>query len=190
MCSMKRAALVILVGAALVAGNACAPKKAIRYSKRPVPKDAGIAVIIDVPEKIKNVVLTRFMETGFNLKAVAASDLYGMNAIYDIRDLKKVAYRSGGDSALISMEKTVSNIYKLHLYNYEINKAETLDEIKNRMNVQYLVIIELQDWEKVSWGRAIDLSTYEIVWLENYPTKYSDTIDTIIKYFIASMTKG
>ncbi len=40
----------------------------------------------------------------------------------------------------------------------------------------------------MSWGRIIDLKSYDIVWLENYPTRYSDDVDSIMDHFIKSMT--
>ena len=180
--------ILILITTALFQFS-CSHKKVVKYIKRPMPRRAGLAIIIDTPNRIKNVILSRFLKKGFNVKAIAASDMYSTKDVYDIKDLKKVAYKSSGNMSLVSMEKTFNNIYKLHLYNFEINKAEMLDEIKRKWNVQYLVLLNLKDWEKISWGRAIDLNTYEIVWLENYPTQYKDTVVTVVDHFIQSMTK-
>ncbi len=191
MTAIKSKNIIILsLACILFITAACSQKKAILYSKRPIPPFTAIAVIVDTPNKIKNVVLSRFLTSGYNVKAFAASDLYALSDVYDVRDLKKIANKTTGDLALVSMEKTYNNIFKLHVYNYEINKAEMLDEIKAKWNVQYLVLLDLQDWQKVCWARAIDLNTYEIIWLENYPTKYVDNIETVIDHFIQTMTKG
>jgi hypothetical protein len=62
-----------------------------------------------------------------------------------------------------------------------------LDEIKKKWGVSYLIILDLKDWQSVSWGRAIDLNTLELMWVENYPTRYTDNVETILDYFIESM---
>ena len=174
----------------LVIHAGCASKKAIKYTSKPIAPRSELAVIIDSPNNLKNVVFATFMNKGFKIKSFNASDLYKNTDHFDIRDFKKVAYSSGfgEDNTLLSTEKTYDNIFKLHLYNYELNKAAILEEIKNKMGVQYLIILDLRDWEKVSWARAIDLQTYEIIWVENYPTAYSDTIVSIVEHFIASMS--
>jgi len=41
-----------------------------------------------------------------------------------------------------------------------------------------------------SWGRAINLETFEIVWVENYPTRYNDTPEKIVDHFISTMSGG
>jgi hypothetical protein len=74
------------------------------------------------------------------------------------------------------------------VYNFEVNKIEILKEMKVKWDINYLIILDLKDWKNVCWGRAIDLNTYELVWVENYPTKYSDNVETIIGHFISSIT--
>ena len=86
------------------------------------------------------------------------------------------------------MEKTYNNIYKLHIYDFEINKAQLLSEIKSKWDVDYLVLMDLKDWKSVSWARIINLKNYEVMWLENYPTGYKDNVETIMDHFINSMT--
>lgn len=169
--------------------SSCSATKTVKYSKRKLPTRSNIAVIIDTPQNLKNVVLGKFISKNFTVKAFNASDLYSIDQIFDISDMKKVSHNTDVNSSILSMEKTYNNIYKLHLYNFEINKAEILNEIKNKWGVQYLVVLDLKNWEEVSWGRVIDLNSYEIIWLENYPSKYSDNIETIIDHFIASMTR-
>ncbi len=168
----------------------CATKKSVKFSKVNISSSSTIAVIIDCPNNAKNVVLTQFMKKKFKVKAVNASDLYSLRDIYDIRDFKHVSYKSSlkDVQSLMSMEKTYDNLYKLHVYNFEANKAEILKEMKNKWDINYLIILDLKDWQSISWGRAIDLNTYELVWIENYATKYNDNVETIINHFISSIT--
>jgi len=177
-----------IIGIFILGG--CSAKKSVKYSKTTISPNSGIAVIIDCPNNAKNVVLTEFMKKKFRVKAINASDLYSLNDIYDIKDFKHMSYKSSlkDMQALLSMEKTYDNLYKLHVYNFEINKAEILKEMKQKWDVAYLIILDLKDWKNVSWGRAIDLTTYEVVWVENYPTTYRDNVETIIDHFIKSIT--
>ncbi len=165
-------------------------KKNIKYSKRQLPASSSVAVIIDSNNNLKNAVMAKFLTKGFSVKAINASDLYQYSDVFDIKDLKKLSYSASASEAgsLLAMQKSYNNIYKLHFYNFEINKAELLGEMRNKGGVDYLVLLDLKDWEKVSWGRIIDLKSYDIVWLENYPTRYSDDVDSIMDHFIKSMT--
>ena len=167
----------------------CSTKKSVKFSKTNISTNSTLAVIIDCPNNAKNVVLTEFMKKKFKIKAVNASDLYVLSDIYDIKDFKYASYKSSvKDTGLMSMEKTYDNLYKLHVYNFEVNKIEILKEMKVKWDINYLIVLDLKDWKNVSWGRAIDLNTYELVWVENYPTKYSDNVETIIDHFISSIT--
>ena len=168
----------------------CAAKKNVKFNKRPLPRGASIAVIIDAKSNLKNVVLVKFLARGFNVKAINASDLYSMGDVFDIKDMKKLSQNLSGSNrdALLAMERSYNNIYKLHFYNYEVHKAEILSQMREKWKVRYLVILDLKNWEEVSWGRLIDLKSYEILWIENYPTTYDDTLETVMDHFIASMT--
>jgi hypothetical protein len=167
----------------------CTTKKSVKFSKTNISTNSSLAVIIDCPNNAKNVVLTEFMKKKFKVKAVNASDLYVLSDIYDIKNFKYEGYKSSlKDSSLLSMEKTYDNLYKLHIYNFEVNKIDILREMKLKWDINYLIVLDLKDWKNVSWGRAIDLNTYELVWVENYPTKYSDNVETIIDHFITSIT--
>ncbi len=174
--------------AALLIIPSCASRKNLRHLVTPIPERAGIGIIVDAPNSIKNAVLARFMARGFAVKAVNASDFYMLKDVYDIRDFRKVSYSARGEN-LLSLEKAINNLYKLHIYSFEVSKAESLAEMKNKWNVQYLILLDLKDWEDVSWGRAIDLRNNEVVWIDNYPTTYSDTLESVIDHFIQSMTK-
>ncbi len=183
-------AAILLFG--FIAG--CASKKPVRALKRNISPNSQIAVIVDHPNNIKNVILSRFMERNYRVKAINASDLYTLKDVYDISDFKKLAYKSDmapegeGKGDLLSFEKSYDNLYKLHVYNYELNKAESIAEMRSKYNVQYLVLLDLKDWQKVSWARAIDLSSYEVIWVENYPAAYDDSLEDIIDHFITSMS--
>jgi len=185
----KISALFLLIF--LLVQISCSSKKTIRSIKTPIAKKSNIAVIIDSSNNIKNVVMTKFMSNGFNVKAINVSDLYDRNDIFDIKDFKEMAKKSPGkkENNLLSIEKTYENVSKLHIYNFEANKAEYLNKIRDTWKVRYLVLLDLKDWENVSWGRVIDLKNYEVIWIENYPTKYSDNIESIVDHFIKSMTK-
>jgi hypothetical protein len=182
---------VALVVNGLFVMLSCSSKQPVRVLRQKVAAGSGVAVLVDGPNNIKNVVLSRFMGNNFKVVAFNAADLYAMKDVFDIRDFKKVSHtvaREGDGRSLASMERTFDNVYKLHVYNFEINKAETLREIRRNWNVNYLVLLELKDWEEVSWGRAINLDTFELIWVENYPARYNDNPVTIVDHFIRSMT--
>jgi hypothetical protein len=190
MSAQKSSAIfLILVAMITMTSVSCSSRRGMHYTLSPIPAASPVAIIVDSPNNIKNVVLMQFLKNGFRVKAFNATDFYTLEDVYDLKDFKKISYFSGSDNSLISMEKSFNNIYKLHVYNFELNKAETLDEIKNKFNVQYLILIDLKDWEQVSWGRAIDLRTQDIIWVDNYPTKYGDTLESVVNHFITSMTK-
>jgi len=164
----------------------CSTKKGLLYSSSKIPLTSKIAVVIDSPNNLKNAVLVSFMKKGFRVKAFNSSDLYTMKDVYDISDLKKLSYNIS-DANVSTVEKTYDNIYKLHVYNFELNKAETLKQIRTDWDVDYIVLLDLKEWEKVSWARVINLKSFEIDFIENYPTRYTDTIETIIEHFIANI---
>ena len=167
--------------------SSCSSKKGLLYSGGRVPSNSKIAVIIDSPNNLKNVVLVSFLKQGFKVKALNASDMYTMKDVYDISDLKKISYDLANEN-VSTVEKTYDNIYKLHIYNFELNKAEFLKQIRNEWDVEYLILIDLKEWEKVSWARVINLRTFEIDFIENYPTTYNDNIETIVDHFIKNIT--
>lgn len=160
----RKVILSLLIGASLL-GVSCGAGKAVKFLARPVPANSGIAVIIDAPNRVKNVVMSRFLARGFSVKAINASDFFSVNDVFDIRDFKKVSY-IGQDDGFLSLEKTYNNLFKLNFYNYEVNKAEILAEMRNKWNVQYLVLLSVSGIGG-SWGRAIDLRTNDIIWIEN-----------------------
>ena len=74
------------------------------------------------------------------------------------------------------------------MYNFELNKAETLQQIRSAWDVDYLIVLDLKDWEHVSWARVVNLRTLDIEYIENYPTKYNDNVETIIAHFAKNIT--
>lgn len=165
----------------------CGGGKSVRHITQAIPGNASIAVIVNAPNKVKNVVLVRFLAKGFNVKAINANDFYSMNDVFDIRDFKKLSYI--GQEDFLAIEKSFNNLFKLHYYNFEVGKAEILAEMRAKWNVQYLILLDLKDWNDGSWGRAIDLKTNELIWVENYPTSFKDSIESVVDHFITSMTK-
>ena len=185
---MKKLSVITSLLLCLCICLCCVSKKGVVARKSAVNPGSKIVVIVNHSNNIKNVILARFMEKKFIVKAFNASDLYTTDDVYDIKDFKKVAYKYPvKNENIVSFEKTIENIYKLHIYNYEINKAEALADMRNKYNVQYLILMDLREWQKVSWARAIDLATMEVVWLENYPARYNDTLEDVIDHFIISM---
>jgi hypothetical protein len=168
----------------------CITDRSVIYSKKKVPGNSSIALIVDCPSNIMNAVLSEFLRKKFRVKAVNSSDFYTLHDVYDIKDFKKVSYKIplNDTQALLSMEKAYNNIYKLHIYNFEINKLEMLKEMREKWEIDYLILLELKDWQEVSWGRVIDLNTFELVWVENYPARYNDNLESVLDHFIQSIS--
>ena len=181
---LKKIVIFILISIFLIS---CSSKKGLVYSSGKLSSNSKIAVIIDSQNNLKNVVLISFLKQGFKVKAVNSSDLYTMKDVYDISDLKKISYNIS-DENVSTVQKSYDNIYKLHVYNFELSKAEYLKQIRTEWDVEYLVLLDLKEWEKVSWARVINLKTFEIDFIENYPTSYNDNIETITDHFIKSIT--
>lgn len=181
----KSTCAIILI--LLMAFSSCSARKSMMYSNSKVPSGSKVAVIIDSPNNIKNVILISFMKKGFQVKAFNAADLYTMKDVYDISDLKKLSYDIADDT-VSTVEKTYDNIYKLHIYNFELNKAEFLKQIRAAWDVDYLILLDYSEWEKVSWARVINLKTYDIDFVENYATTYTDNVETITDHFISSIS--
>ncbi len=165
----------------------CSSPKSLFYSKSKVPMGASIGVIIDSPNDLKNITLISFMRKGFRVKAFNSSDLYTMKEIFDIVDLKRISYEISNEN-LPALSGAFSNAYKLHIYNFELHKAEYLSKISKEWKVDYLVLLDLKNWESVSWARVINLRTMNLEYIENYPTKYNDNIESIVDHFISNIS--
>ena len=167
----------------LAAGVSCAGRP-IRFLERALPANSSVAILIDAPDKVRNLVLARFRSRGFAAKAVTPADFHPEDDMLDIRDLRK-ASSGGRDENFLPLEKSYHKMYKLYFYNNELGKAEYLAGMKKRLNVQYLILLELKPAAGVSWGRAIDLRTNDLIWLDNRPGGGpEETVDG----FIDSMT--
>jgi hypothetical protein len=175
----------LLISSALFIGTSCGSAGPVKYLARPIPANSGVAIIVDAPNMVKNVIMARFLQRGFNVKAINASDFYSINDVFDIRDFKKVSY-IGQDENFLSLEKTYNNLFKMHYYNYEANKAEVLADMRNKWNVQYLILLDVKGVGG-GWGRAIDLRTNDLVWIENFGGAGVDT-GKLVDRMIDSMT--
>ena len=163
----------------------CSTKKGMIHTSAKLPSMAKVGVVIDSPNNLKNVALVTFMKEGLRVKAFNASDLYSMKDIFDIADMKKISYKIKDKNAatVSTFEKTYENIYKLHVYNFELDKASALQQLRNNWDVDFLIVLDLKNWEHVSWARVINLRTLDIEFIENYPAKYNDNIETIVTHF-------
>ena len=191
---MIRVLCIFIFCAALAAESGCAAKNASRFVRQSLPKGTSVGIIVDSKNDVKNTILAKFLEKGYRVKAVNASDLYTLSDQFTIADYKYLAYENsevllGSDEdRLTTTQKSYDSIYKLHVYNYEANKAEILNEMKNKWGLRYLVILDLKNWKSISWIRAIDLETYDLIAVENYPTRYSDRLDTVIDHFLDTLS--
>jgi hypothetical protein len=184
---MKRTVLLfasVAVGIVLMAG--CASKRGMVSSQKAVAGGSTVAIVIDAPNKIKNVVLGKFIQKGFSVKAVTSADFYMLDDYLTVADFKTI----GGSSKIGELDRQIADsLFKMNYYSYESSKADVLNDIKTKWGVRYLVLLEMQDWENTAWGRAIDLNSMELVWVENYPPKFNDSIESVTEHFMDSMSK-
>lgn len=181
--NLKKDIIYIIIISVLMIS--CSAKKGMIHTSAKLPSNAKVGVVIDSPNNLKNAVLVTFLKQGLRVKAFNASDLYTIKDVYDIADLKKLSYNIADENVatVSTFEKTYDNIYKLHVYNFELNKASTLQQIRSDWDVDFLIVLDLKDWESISWARVINLRTLDIEFVENYPTKYNDNVETIVAHF-------
>lgn len=170
---------------------ACASKQERFYLRSPIPKGATIAVLIEGENDVKNAVLTEFLKAGYNVKAINASDFYRIEDVFEVKDLKKISLatpvqdKAQTEFVVKIVEKNFDNLYKLHLYNFEVSKAEILKELRNRYKIDYVLLLAMKEWDtKYSWARAIQLENFDLIYVHNYPAKRKDSIQTIANRFI------
>ena len=133
--------------ATLATVMSCSQKRGILISTQKVAPNAAIAIIVDHPNNIKNVIVATFMAKGFRVIAFNVSDLYSLSDVFDIRDFKKVSFNTSlqDEKSLLSMEKTYDNIYHHHFwvptevysnieYRSRLNNARTLNEVEEIIN--------------------------------------------------------
>jgi hypothetical protein len=169
---------------ALLIGASCGTGGPVKYLARPITAGSSVAIIVDSPNSVKNVIMARFLQRGFAVRAVNASDFYSINDVFDIRDFKKVSY-IGQDDNFLSLEKTYNNLFKMHYYSYEVNKVEVLADMRNKWNVQYLILLNTGGIGG-AWARAIDLKTNDLVWIENFGAVAGT--ESLVDRMIDSMT--
>lgn len=191
---MRKSMIAAVIFAVLLSTGGCSAKKSAKFVRQGVPKGSQVGIIVDSQNSIKNAIIAKFLDKGFKVKAVNASDIYTLGDHFSIADYKYLAYQSAESSAgdgaesLSSTQKSYDSIYKLHVYNYEANKAEILAEMKSKWGLRYLVIMDLRDWGSLSWMRAIDLETYEIIAVENYATRTTDSIESVVDHFLETVS--
>ena len=169
---------------AVVLFASCSAGQSIKFSKRPVQNNSKIAVLIDADSTMKNSVLQKLKSSGFRVH-----DAEGIFAKLDTEREKNKFIRLESSNLPVS-KRTVNNLFKMLVYKTEIQKAEKLGEMRNKFDVQYLVLMTFSDWENTSWARAIDLRSNELIWVDNHPTGPGDNVETVTEYFISSMTGG
>ena len=192
---MKKGFFILFLAFTAVSCTTGQSSKDISYAQRTIPAGSSIGIIVNGPNAMKNAVLMRFMQKGYNVKAVNANDVYELSNYFNISDFKYLAYKEklpvvGADeeSPVTSAQKSFDSIFKLNIYNYETNKADALKAMRDKWDVRYMLIFEMADWESSSWGRAIDLSNLDLIWIHNHGTSFSDTPETIADIFIKSIS--
>lgn len=183
---MKRTVLLfvwVLIGTLMIAG--CATKKGMLYSQKAVTSGSSVAIVINAPNKVKNVVLGKFLQKGYTVKAVNAADFYMLDDL-TISNFKTI----GSSNKIGELDRQVADsLFKMTYYGYESTKADLLNDIKTKWGVRYIILLEMQNWQDTAWGRAIDLNTLDLVWVENYPPKFGDNIESVTEHFMSSMSK-
>lgn len=181
---MKKSIFIISLVVLFSLFTSCSTPKGVKYLKNPIGPNNNIGIIINCPNDIQNFVLAEYLKRGYEVKAINASDIYTISDVFDVKDYRRLAYKN---SEILSNQKLSDNVYKMHIYNFELNKAQTLTQIKNTWNINYLIILDLKDWKSLSWARAINLNSMSVIWVENYPTKYKDSLEDVIIHFADSM---
>lgn len=136
----------------------------IRHNVRGLPKGAAIAVILNASEGYIERANTLFTISGYSVRAIS---------IFKDEDAGSSKHSAG--------------LFRLDVYNSEITKAANLRNVKSNLKADYLIILEL-GMAKMNWARAIDLRTNEIICMSNYSPGLGENIETVINYFILSMT--
>lgn len=191
----KMKKICVITSALLLIISCKTAMKDSSYLQKPIPSGSNVGIIIDAPNSLKNVVIAKFMSKGYNVKAINASDIYTLSNHFDVNDFKKIAYRDSfpvlrqeENLPATDAQKVYDSIFKLHVYNYELSKADTLRQIREKWDVKYLLILEMANWEKYSWGRAIDLSSLDVMWVDNRSTRYNDSVESLTDHVIASIS--
>ncbi|MCS6984594.1 MAG: hypothetical protein NZM25_05645 [Leptospiraceae bacterium] len=173
----------------------CSSRQERYFLRAPLTKGASVAIIVEGENDVKNAVFTEFLKAGFQVKAFSATDFYRVEDVFEIRDIKKIAFTapSGKEHSELTarvLDKNFENLYKLHLYNFEASKAEIIKEIRAKYKVDYLILLAMKEWDtSYSWIRVINLDTFDLIYIHNYPARRSDTVQSIIARFLEIMQK-
>ena len=190
----KTAPFVVIVS--LMAFAACQTQKEAYYIKSPIPKQVRLAVLIKGKNEIKNAAYIEFLNAGYNLQGLNASDFYTIADVFDIKSYKKsvkaAALRKKDTKFTATLlDRAFDSIYKLHIYNFENSKADYIREMAKRWQIDYIVLISMKDWKKgYSWIRAINVNTLELTYVHNYRAGHSDSYQSILKRMIDTMLSG
>lgn len=163
------------------------------YLKKSIPAKSKVAVLIRGNNQVKNAVFIEFMQAGYQVKAVNASDFYTTKDVFDIKDFRRVAYIANikankTQNAASLFDKMFNNIYKLHIYNFENSKAEIIKKMRDEWQIDYIILLSMDGWENgYSWSRAIDLQTMDLIYVHNYPAQKSDSYQSIIRKMIKTI---
>ena len=136
----------------------------IRHSVRRLPKGAAITVILNAPERYIEKTQTLFLLAGYSVKAIS---------VFKDEETRSL--------------KSSTELFRMDVYNSEITKAANLHDVRSSLRADYLVIFELGT-SKINWGRVIDLRANEIIFISNYMPRSDEDIESVVKYFIVSMT--
>ena len=166
------------------------------YIRNVLPANTSIAILIEGENDLKNAVFTEFMKAGYRVKAMNANDFYTIADVFEIKNFKKTnvlsnAAKEDSEAAAIAADKMYDNIYKLHLYNFENEKADVLQQIRLKYKTDYILLIQMKEWQEgYSWARGIQLDTMDLFYVHNYPTGRSDTVQTIVGRVIKTISTG
>lgn len=174
-------------------GYSCKSSEDYYYLKKPIPAKSKVAVFIQGNNQIKNAVFIEFMQAGYQVKAVNASDFYTNKEVFDIKDFQRVAYianikANSTQNTATLFDKMFNNLYKLHIYNFENSKAEIIRTMRNEWKIDYIILLSMNGWQNgYSWARAIDLETMDLIYVHNYPAEKSDSYQSIIRKMIKTI---
>ncbi len=194
---MKRILVILNILFSVLIMSHCRSSQERYFIRNVIAPNTAVAVIIEGENDVKNTVLVEFLNAGYNVKAINASDFYRVEDIFEVKDLKKTQFvtnvldKKSAEGTAAVADKFFENLYKLHLYNFEAAKAEILTEIKKKYKVDYVILLAMKEWDKgYCWARAIHIDTFDLVYVHNYPAKRADNVQSIVKHFITVIQRG
>ncbi len=185
---------VLLSVAVIFAG--CQTQKQSYYIAKPISKAGRMALLVKGKNEVKNAAFIEFLNAGYKLKALNAADFYTIKDVFDIKSFKensKTAAMRKKDTKYTAtlLDRVFDNVYKLHIYNFEISKADYIKDLAKKWQIDYIVLLSMKDWQKgYSWVRVINVSSLELEYVHNYKAGSRDTFQTIIKQMVQVMSTG